>query len=212
MRAIAYIDAFNFYYGLTKDTPYKWCDLPKLCSILLPGANILKIKMFTGRSKAIDDERQPERQAVYLRALEYYGVEIHRSVFDVRIKRLRTNFLNIPVNVKSPQEKGSDVKLATHLIIDAYLDLYDVGILITNDSDLVEPILKVKEVFKKDIYVFAPARPPCKRVSAKLRDACGKDNHIVIPFELLPQCQLPDHIERKRGKALNKPDKWKASY
>ena len=34
-RAIAYIDGYNLYYGLLKDTPYKWLDLHKFSRSLI---------------------------------------------------------------------------------------------------------------------------------------------------------------------------------
>ena len=40
MRTIVYIDAFNFYFGAVKGTPYKWLDFGKLCSLLLPNNQI----------------------------------------------------------------------------------------------------------------------------------------------------------------------------
>ena len=188
LRVIAYLDAFNFYYGLTKNSPYKWCDIPKLCSKLVPEHDVGLVKMFTGRSRAIDDPRQPERQSAYLRALEYYGVKVYRSPFEIKVKKFRTNCFNIPINVKVPQEKGSDVKLATHLITDAYLDAYDIAIVLSNDSDLEEAIIKTIETFNKKVLVFGPVKPPNKRVSNKLRNACGKNNHSIIPYELLAEC------------------------
>ena len=40
------------------------------------------------------------------------------------------------VNVMKTEEKGSDVNIAAHLINDGYKGLYQVAILVTNDSDL----------------------------------------------------------------------------
>jgi hypothetical protein len=38
------------------------------------------------------------------------------------------------------EEKGSDVNLATHLLHDAHMGRFDVAGVISNDSDLLEPI------------------------------------------------------------------------
>jgi len=38
------------------------------------------------------------------------------------------------------EEKGSDVNLATHLLHDAHMGRFDVAVVVSNDSDLLEPI------------------------------------------------------------------------
>jgi uncharacterized LabA/DUF88 family protein len=42
--------------------------------------------------------------------------------------------------VDKTEEKGSDVNLASHLLRDAYTKRFEVAVLITNDSDLAEPV------------------------------------------------------------------------
>lgn len=43
------------------------------------------------------------------------------------------------MRVNRPEEKGSDVALASHLLVDALENRADSYALITNDSDLVPP-------------------------------------------------------------------------
>ncbi|MGE5222035.1 MAG: NYN domain-containing protein [Omnitrophica WOR_2 bacterium] len=70
MKTYVYVDGFNLYYGAVKGTPYKWLDLARLCSLLLPKNQILKIKYFTALVNARpDDPDKPTRQQIYLRAL-----------------------------------------------------------------------------------------------------------------------------------------------
>lgn len=38
------------------------------------------------------------------------------------------------------EEKGSDVNLASHLVRDTFRKQFEVAVLITNDSDLAEPV------------------------------------------------------------------------
>ena len=45
------------------------------------------------------------------------------------------------------EEKGSDVNLATYLMLDGCRNAYDVAIVVTNDSDLAEPIRLVRSEF-----------------------------------------------------------------
>ncbi len=71
MATNVYVDAFNLYYGCLKGTPYRWLDLGTLCTRLLPKDPINRIRYFTATVSARPDNPDaPQRQQVYLRALE----------------------------------------------------------------------------------------------------------------------------------------------
>jgi hypothetical protein len=71
MRTYIYIDGFNFYYGVVKDTPYKWLDFMALFKKVLSSKHdILAIKYFTARVTGKIDPNQPVRQKAYIRALK----------------------------------------------------------------------------------------------------------------------------------------------
>jgi hypothetical protein len=46
--------------------------------------------------------------------------------------------------VDKTEEKGSEVNLASHLLRDAFSKRFEVAVLITNDSDLAEPVRIVR--------------------------------------------------------------------
>jgi hypothetical protein len=50
------------------------------------------------------------------------------------------------VSVLNTEEKGSDVNVASHLLIDALTNAVDAAIVISNDSDLRFPIQKAREL------------------------------------------------------------------
>ena len=54
------------------------------------------------------------------------------------------------------EEKGIDVNLATHLLLDAFDNKYDCAVIISNDSDFELPIEKVITKFKKQIVLLVP--------------------------------------------------------
>ncbi|HQG58788.1 MAG TPA: NYN domain-containing protein [bacterium] len=157
-----YVDGFNLYYGAVKGTPYKWLDIQKMVSLLLPKNVIIKIKYFTSLVNARStDPDQPNRQQVYLRAL--------RTIPNLEI--ILGHFLSHPTKlplanpisqqnrfakVIKTEEKGSDVNLATHLLHDAYLNSYAVAIVVSNDSDLVEAIKIVRLELHKQVIVLNP--------------------------------------------------------
>jgi len=47
------------------------------------------------------------------------------------------------------EEKGSDVNLATHFVHDAHLNRFDLGVIVSNDSDLLEAIRIVRSLGKR---------------------------------------------------------------
>ena len=56
------------------------------------------------------------------------------------------------------EEKGSDVNLAAHLLNDAWKDLFEAAVVISNDTDLVVPIRMVTEERKRPVFVACPGR------------------------------------------------------
>jgi len=48
-RGIIYIGGFNPYYGAVTNTPWKWLDMEKYFSLLLPHDDIQAIKYFTAK-------------------------------------------------------------------------------------------------------------------------------------------------------------------
>ena len=146
MRTYVYIDAFNLYYGCLRNTPYRWLNLEAFCRRLLPPNDVQRIKYFTAHVSARPtDPDQPVRQQIYLRALRTLPlVEIHLGHY-------LSHEISMPlaqppatgsrfVRVIKTEEKGSDVNLATHLVSDAYENLFDVAVIVSNDSDLLAPV------------------------------------------------------------------------
>jgi len=155
-----YVDGFNLYYGAVKDTPYRWLDLAKLGKILLPGDTIQAIKYFTARvSGRPHDPDQPTRQQIYLRALKTIpDLTIVYGHFLTHSRRMVLTGSNPPkkVWVDVTEEKGSDVNLGTHLLHDGFKGLYELAVLITNDSDLLEPVRIVRHHLGLSVGILNP--------------------------------------------------------
>jgi len=146
-----YIDGFNLYYGALKRTPYKWLDLSKLAQTMLPSDTIQEIHYFTARVSARPyNLTSAHDQSLYVRALKtipnlhiQYGHFLTHSV-----PMYLTGVVPAQkVWVDKTEEKGSDVNLASHLLRDAYGKRFELAVLVTNDSDLAEPVrIVVREV------------------------------------------------------------------
>ena len=170
MRTSVYVDGFNLYYGAVKDTAYKWLDLGSMCELLLPPNDIAQIKYFTARvTPRPNDPGQPTRQETYLRAL--------RTIPNLEIVfgHFLTNTVSLPradgrgfERVVKTEEKGSDVNMATHLLRDAYQGQFEVGVLVTNDSDLAEPVRIVSHELGLKVGVLTPIARGRRRASREL--------------------------------------------
>lgn len=210
MDTIVYVDAFNLYYGCCKDHPSrKWLDVHRLCQRLLKREDhrILKIRYFTALVKPrAQDPKQRERQEVYLRALRTIpGLEVHLGSFrthKVMMAKADTDPQEY-VLVYKTEEKGSDVNLATHLLNDAHLGAYDTAVVVSNDSDLLEPIRIVRGSLRKKIVILNPFP---NRASTALR----KHSDIVIPIRAhaVRDSQFPDTLEDQHG-TITRPEAWR---
>lgn len=107
------------------------------------------------------------------------------------------------VMVWEEKEKGSDVNLASHLLMDAYENKFDEAVVITNDSDLFAPINIVSKKLKKKVHLIYPS---AQYKSQKLRIAVRK--RYTITEDHLKQCQFPNPILRPGKPALYKPTEW----
>lgn len=151
MRTNIYIDGFNLYYGALKGTPFKWLNVAQMCQHLLPHNQLAKIKYFTANVSARpDDPDKPIKQQTYFRALKTLpNLEVILGHFLVKecMMPLAGQPADAPkfVKVVKFEEKGSDVNLATHLLHDGHNKEYEVAVLITNDSDLLEAIRIVRQ-------------------------------------------------------------------
>lgn len=208
MRTIAYVDGFNLYYGCLKGSQFRWLDLPKLLRTVLSADNqLLAVKYYTALIKPrTNDTGQTLRQQIYLRAL--------RTLPEVSIKlgHYLSHTVTMPlanpapgqnpfVRVIKTEEKGTDVNLATHLLNDAYQDAYDVAVVVSNDSDLVEPISIVNAQLGKTVGIINPQQRPSQ---ALLKVA---KFYKQLRAGALAVSQLPQQMQDANG-VFHKPNGW----
>jgi hypothetical protein len=203
-----YIDGFNLFYGALKGSRYKWLDLESLCRHLLPKDNIGRIRYFTAKVSARPDDPQlPVRQETYLRALATLPtISVHLGVFYVRPTRA---YLAHPpadgpktVEIIKTEEKGSDVALATYLMLDACRGDCDTAVLITNDSDLREPLRLVRDELGLTTGIINPHEP--RKRSRALQATFFKQ----LRRQALAASQLPIQITDYSGRKITKPASW----
>ena len=211
-RTRVYIDGFNLYYAAFRRSrfgAYKWLDPVALCEAALPRNDIDLVKYFTAplnpsRGRAA----QRARQVTYLGALHTLPrLSMHFGEFVEHAKRLLLvepprggpSFARVWV----PEEKGSDVNLASHLLVDGFLGAYDVAVVVSNDADLLEPVRLVRKVLGLPVGVL--------KVEGGQR-ACVFANvgSFIKPLRRahFERAQLPPVVRDASGGLWRKPAEW----
>jgi len=217
MRTIVYIDGFNLYYRLLRDNPkFKWLDLKALSVALLQAQNQIRwVRYYAARTSGRIDPSAPARQQIYLDALATVPeITVHLGNFLitkpwmglVHPPQMRggvnPNFtLPFPTVVKvwKTEEKGSDVNLGCHLVRDASLNNFDVAAVLSNDTDLVEPIRIVSQELGLPVGLLCPVAKP----AGGLQKVASFVRHIRIQH--LQASQFPDSIP---GTSISRPATW----
>jgi len=218
MRTTLYVDGFNLYFRLLANRPsVKWLNIKRLAETLLnPTNTVVAVKYYTARVSGRLDAQAPARQQIYLDALATVPeISVHMGNFLLSEKfaglvkppEFRPQ-LTLPqpwpdvVKVIKVEEKGSDVNLASHLLLDAFQNNFDVAAVLSNDSDLVEPIRIVTQVIGKPVGLLSPVSnptPDLRRVSSFIRRISPSD---------LAASQFPDPLFGADGSQINKPSIW----
>jgi hypothetical protein len=200
-KIITYIDGFNLYFGLKskKWKRYYWLDLQKLSENLLKPNQILsKTKYFTARISS--PPGKVKRQGTFIEALmTLKNLEIFYGKYQSNTHECSRCKAIFP----TPNEKMTDVNIATELLSDAFQNLYDTALLVSADSDLIAPIKKVLKLFpdKRIICAFPP-----DRFSIELAKTATE--HFTIGRKKLANSIFPDEVTKQDGFILKKPEKW----
>lgn len=211
MKASVYVDGFNLYYGLKyyerHGKRYRWLDLAALCRQELPQHTVTRIRYFTALVKPRpNDPRQPQRQQVYIRALETIpGLTVHYGRFldsEVWMPVAGSPPSTAQkVRVTKTEEKGSDVNLASMLLCDGFDGEYDLAVILSNDSDLSMPIELVRKKLKKAAGILSPNR----RYGSELRRVATFFQPIQEAS--LAASQFPPTLVDANG-TITKPTGW----
>ena len=214
-HAIIYVDGFNLYKSALQfgNPDCKWLDLVTMSEKLFPHFEIIQVKYFAARLKSsLHDPDVHRRQSVYLRALEsvpevsiYLGhfavhkqhLPLHPEVIDpISGKRLTAY-------VRRSEEKGSDVNIATQMLLDGFSQAADVFVLVSLDSDLQAPLQALKTRMGLSTGIVFPN----ENVSKKLLEA--QPEYVRhLRSGLLRESQFPNQVLASDGTIITKPVTW----
>ena len=214
MRVGAYIDGLNVYYGgrhlCGRDEPgWRWLDIHGLVERLISrnatwtaaGAHAVHIAYCTALVSGQIDPGARLRQRVYVEALRSNSlVHVELGAFITRMARGVDADDGRLAKVEIQEEKGSDVNVASHLLIDLHTDRIDAAILITNDSDLRLPATHARSLIP--VGTVNPRGTPTAGHLRGDRDE-GPGGHwwYRLGADDFRSCQLPETVAGHRRPA-----------
>lgn len=208
MNVSMYVDGLNLYNRMLRTEPgTKWLNLHALAQRLFPQDAIRRVNYFTAKIKPLDDPSAPQRQDFYLRALATVPeISILYGFFQVNKKWRRLQYpikgLAESARVALPEEKGSDVNLAAHLIADGYSGRYEKAVVLTNDADLAEPIRLLREERGIPVALVYPTpRPAGKLVSVRPSEL------LRLSASTCRSSQFPVQMRDDKG-VFHRPHGW----
>jgi hypothetical protein len=196
------------------------------------GARVARVVYCTARIDGVSNPSGARDQNVYLRALKDSGavdvIEMGRYVNRVTTAPLATKgprgrpviaTANWPimiqdsdeqpvqnarfmVSVARREEKGSDVNVATHLLLDLLHRRTDAAVVVSNDSDLAYPVSQARNVVP--VGVVNPSRGyPAGALSDTPSRGVGGHWWYRLTASDLTDAQLPDPVG-----VLRRPSGW----
>jgi uncharacterized LabA/DUF88 family protein len=204
-RTIVYIDGFNLYYGIRQKFGRRllWLNLNSMCTKLLkPDQELIAAKYFTARVAGTrNDPTKSQRQLEFLEALETLP---NLSIIYGHYLAKRVTCRQCGANWRQPEEKMTDVNIATELLRDGFEDSFDVALLISGDSDLSRPVETLTQLYpdKRVVVAFPPARNSAELIRVA-------PAHFRIGRKKLADSQFPDEVKKPDGYVLRRPKEWK---
>jgi uncharacterized LabA/DUF88 family protein len=202
-RVIVYVDGYNFYYGLRmpKWKKYYWLDMVKLFeSFMRPNQELIALKYFSARSF---DLGKSKRQDAFFQA----------NKENSKFKLILGKYLKKEIEcfkchniIYTYEEKETDVRIATQIVVDAYQKNCDIAIVVSADSDMIPAIELAKEARQKVFIYF----PPHQFSNNLALAANGKPVHLQQYEARFRQSILPDIVNLSNNFDLIIPPEWKA--
>lgn len=196
-RVIVYVDGLNLHNGLLGSGLPRWVDLTALGrNVLRPGQELAGVRCFT--SRLVKNSKDRKEQGIYLEAVEAQGAEIVLGRFGAHQARCP----HCGKEWFRAEEKQTDVNIATRLLADAHRDLYDRAVLLSGDSDMLQPVLEVPRLFpgKRVVVGFPPGR-----LSQEMRRRVPT---FWITNPMVRRSLLPATVATLAGRKVTAPPGW----
>ncbi len=204
-RVIVYVDGYNFYYGLKHGgSTWKrlyWLDIVKFFErMMLPDQELVEVNYYS--ACPLDDQQAADNQDVLFSANKLNPkFKLHLG----RYKKKKFKCQNCGYKIKTYEEKESDVRVATGMLVDMFSQRCDITIVVSADSDMIPSV----EIIKS----FNPTHPvhafiPPNQKSFALVSKCDTIVWLSRYKARFVQSMLPDEVLLENGYVLRRPENW----
>lgn len=201
-RVMFYVDGFNFYYGLRDKNwkKYYWLDMVKFCEqFVRKHQSLVAVNYFSAPAITVDKN---QNQSLFFSAnKDNQRFLLHLGKYIK--KKVKCNSCKAKYQV--PEEKQTDVNIATTMIGDVVKNKCDISIVISADSDLIPPLHLIREI-SPDHKIFV-AFPP-KRFSSELNNIADAKIFLDGHEQKFKESLLTNPFTLTNGVVLAKPAKW----
>jgi hypothetical protein len=216
-KTFVYVDGFNLYYGALRGrVGTRWLNLRALAERVLPNNEIAGIVYCTAYVKERPGKPdQLAHQTLYVKALETLtGFELHKGAYiEKRVRRplvadqegWTPDWPEVAFFHDS-EEKGSDVNLATRLLVDGYADRYRAAAVISNDGDLKMPLEIVRGELGLPVTVINPH--PRRSLALSPNPLPTNARYVQLRRADVAASQFPDTVTTRSGRTITKPSNW----
>ena len=204
-RVIVYVDGYNFYYGLrnggAKWKRVYWLDIVKFFEkMMLPNQELVEVNYYSARP--LDDQLAADNQDKFFKA------NLLNSKFKLilgRYKKKKFKCQNCGFKNKTYEEKESDVRVATGMLVDMLSDRCDITVIVSADSDMIPSV----EIIKSEdpchpVHAFIPPN----QKSFALVNKCDTTVWLGHYRARFIQSLLPDEVTLPNGHVLHRPENW----
>ena len=121
------------------------------------------------------------------------------------MRRLAEPLPGLPeyIRILDSEEKGTDVNLATRLLVDGFNGGYEQAVIVSNDSDLASPMRYIRDELNRKVSVVNPDNRNYTH-----RDLVESATYIKrLRNSHLRRSQFPPVVSDARGEII-KPAEW----
>ena len=203
-KVIVYVDGFNFYYGLKKSRRWKryyWLDVVSFFEkFLKPNQELVAVKYFSAR---------PDENEASINQWQFFQANKENPKFQLVLGtylRKSITCRNCGYVIHTHEEKETDVRIATQIVVDAYEHNFDFAIVVSADSDMV-PAIEIAKGIGRPVFVYFP---PNQHSSNLATMGSGSPIYLQRYESRFRQSIFPDIVHLNScGVDISIPEKWK---
>ena len=204
-RVIVYVDGYNFYYGMrnggAKWKRVYWLDIVKFFErMMLKDQELVEVNYYS--SRPLDDQMAADNQDRFFKA------NLLNTKFKLtlgRYKKKKFKCQNCGFKNKTYEEKESDVRVATGMLVDMLSDRCDITVIVSADSDMIPSVEIIKSTDPSHpVHAFIPPN----QKSFALVNKCDTTVWLGHYRARFIRSMLPDEVTLPNGHVLHRPDNW----